>query len=51
MKCNDNGQIKYNFKPTKQELNTKRSTKAELLGDDDIIPECFLTGYFLKSQG
>ena len=35
----------------KQKLNTKRSTKSELVGVDDGLPQVLWTTYFLKAQG
>jgi hypothetical protein len=34
-----------------QELNTKSSTQAELVGADDVMPQMLWTLYFLESQG
>ena len=36
---------------TKQKLNTKSSTEAELVGVDDCMLQIIWTGYFLKEQG
>jgi hypothetical protein len=36
---------------TRQKLNTKSSTKAELVGVDDIMPLILWTLYFLDAQG
>ena len=36
---------------TKQKLNTKSSTEAELVGVDDISGQLLWTNYFLKEQG
>ena len=36
---------------SKQKLNTKSSTEAELIGVSDILPHNLWTIYFLKSQG
>jgi hypothetical protein len=36
---------------TCQKLNTKRSTKAELVGVNDIMPQVLWTRYFLEAQG
>ena len=36
---------------TKQKLNTKSSTEAELVGADDAMPNVLWTSYFLKEQG
>ena len=35
----------------KQKLNTKRSTEAELLGLDDLMPKILWMRYFLEVQG
>ena len=35
----------------KQKLNTKSSTKAELVGVDDISPQILWTNYFVRAQG
>ena len=35
----------------KQKLNTKSSTKAELVGVDDLMPQILWMFYFLESQG
>jgi hypothetical protein len=34
-----------------QKLNTKSSTKAELVGIDDVMPQVLWTQYFLEAQG
>ena len=36
---------------TKQKNNTKSSTKAELVGIDDILPQVLWTNYFIRAQG
>ena len=36
---------------TKQKLNTKSSTEAELVGVDDVMPQILWTRYFLEAQG
>ena len=36
---------------TKQKLNTRSSTEAELVGVDDVASQMLWTNYFLKSQG
>ena len=36
---------------TRQKLNTKSSTEAELVGVADIMPQILWTKYFLESQG
>jgi len=36
---------------TRQKLNTKSSTVAELVGVDDLMPMMLRTQYFLKAQG
>jgi hypothetical protein len=36
---------------TKQKLNTRSSTKSELVGVDDMMPIIIWTRYFLLSQG
>ena len=38
-------------KSSKQKLNIRRSTKAELVGVDDCTPQLMWTKYFLQSQG
>ena len=38
-------------KSIKQKLNTKSSTKTELVGVDDLIPDILWTNYFVKEQG
>ena len=35
----------------KQKLKTKSSTEAELIGEDDAMPQMLWTRYFLESQG
>ena len=35
----------------KQKLNTKSSTKAELLATADVLPQALWTKYFLSCQG
>ena len=37
--------------PTKQNLNTRSYTEAELVGDDDFMPEICWTRCFMKTQG
>ena len=36
---------------TKQKLNTRSSTEAELVGVDDVMPQVLWTKYFLEAQG
>ena len=36
---------------TRQKLNTKSSTEAELVGASDVMPQVLWTRYFLESQG
>jgi hypothetical protein len=36
---------------TRQKLNTKSSTEAELVGVDDLMPQILWTKYFLEAQG
>ena len=36
---------------SKQKLNTKSSTEAELVGVDDVLTQVIWTRYFLKEQG
>eukprot|EP00957_Ditylum_brightwellii_P182746 13919673-Ditylum_brightwellii.AAC.1 len=36
---------------TKQKLNTRSSTKAELVGVNDVMPQILWTQYFLEAQG
>ena len=36
---------------TKQKLNTRSSTEAEVVGADDFMPAICWTRYFLKAQG
>ena len=36
---------------TRQKLNTKSSTEAELVGVSDILPQVLSTRYFLQAQG
>ena len=38
-------------KSTKQELNTKSSTEAELFGASDYLPNAIWTKKFLEAQG
>jgi hypothetical protein len=38
-------------KSTKQKLNTKSSTEAELVGASDYLPNTIWTKYFLEAQG
>ena len=35
----------------KQKLNTKSSTKAELVGVDDLMPQILWMRYFLETHG
>ena len=36
---------------TKQKLNTRSSTEAELVGADDVMPIAMWTKYFIEAQG
>ena len=36
---------------SKQKLNTRSSTEAELVGSDDSMPQIVWTQYFLEEQG
>ena len=36
---------------TKQKINTKSSTEADLVGIDDILPQVLWTNYFMRAQG
>eukprot|EP00957_Ditylum_brightwellii_P085047 6466742-Ditylum_brightwellii.AAC.1 len=36
---------------TKQKLNTHSSTKSELVGINDVLPQVLWTQYFLEAQG
>jgi len=36
---------------TKQKLNTKSSTEAELVGASDVCPQALWTAYFIEAQG
>ena len=36
---------------TKQKLNTRSSTEAEIVGEDDFMPAICWTRYFLQAQG
>ena len=36
---------------TRQKINTKSSTEAELVGLIDILPQALWTRYFLEAQG
>jgi hypothetical protein len=36
---------------TRQKLNTKISTEAELVAVADVLPQVIWTGYFMKHQG
>jgi hypothetical protein len=36
---------------TKQKLNTKSSTEAELVGVNDVMPQVLWTRYFIEAQG
>jgi len=38
-------------KSSKQKINTKSSTEAELVGLDDIMPDILWTNYFIDAQG
>ena len=38
-------------KSSKQKMNTKSSTEAELIGGNDVLPDVLWTGYFLEEQG
>ena len=35
----------------KQKLNTRSSTEAEIVGDDDFAPKTFWTKLFIEAQG
>ena len=37
--------------PKKQKLNTKSSTEAELIGEDDVMQQMLWTSYLLEAQG
>ena len=37
--------------PNKQKLNTKSSTKANLIGEDDALTQMLWTKYFTRAQG
>jgi hypothetical protein len=39
------------FSSTRQKLNTKSSSEAELVGVDDVMPLIFWTWYFLDAKG
>jgi hypothetical protein len=44
----------FNIEETKaqhQKLNTKSSTKAEIVGIDDVLPQALWTKYFMEVQG
>jgi hypothetical protein len=36
---------------TRQKLNTKSLTEAELVGTDDVMPQMLWTLYFFEAQG
>jgi hypothetical protein len=36
---------------TREKLNTKSSTEAELVGVNDVMPQILWTRYFLEAQG
>ena len=36
---------------TRQKLNTKSSTEADLVGADDLMPQVLWTQYFMEAQG
>ena len=36
---------------TKQKLNTRSSTEAEIVGVDDLMPQVLWTRYFMEAQG
>ena len=36
---------------TKKKINTKSSTEAEPIGEDDTIPQMMWTKYFIEAQG
>eukprot|EP00957_Ditylum_brightwellii_P168284 12811057-Ditylum_brightwellii.AAC.1 len=36
---------------TKQKLNTRSSTKAEIVGVDDLMPQVLWKRYFMEAQG
>jgi hypothetical protein len=36
---------------TRQKLNTKSSTEAELVGVNDVMPQALWTRYFIEAQG
>jgi hypothetical protein len=42
--------ITYGISTTKQMLNTKSSTEAELAGVNDIMPQVLWTWYFLEAH-
>ena len=45
------GSIYRYARSTRQKLNTKSSTEAELVGVDDVMPQVMWTRYFLEAQG
>jgi hypothetical protein len=56
MKSHTGGAISFGrgallSKSTKQKLNTKSSTEAELVGASDYLPNTIWTKYFLEEQG
>jgi hypothetical protein len=56
MKSHTGGTISFGrgallSKSTKQKLNTKSSTEAELVGASDYLPNTIWTKYFLEAQG
>ena len=40
----------YSFSSA-QQLVSRKSTEAEVIGVDDLMPQMIWTGYFLKAQG
>jgi hypothetical protein len=49
--CGSLGKEMFSTTSSKQKMNTHSSTKAELVGVNDMIAKVLWTLYFLKAQG
>ena len=45
------GRVALYSTPNKNKLNTNSSTKSELVGVDDLMPQTLRMRYFLEAQG
>ena len=47
----DHGWAKDVFNPRAEKISAKSSTKAEVIGASDILPQCIWTKNFIEAQG